>query len=170
MTTVVLGQEPVIEAWLADHRAKGLDKRDEVWEGVLHVAPIEHGRNGAVAMELVSLLRALARGAGLRAGGSFNLGEPSNFRVPDLGWHRGSPDALYFDTAALVVEVHSPRDESHRKFDFYARHGVEEFWIVDPVEHSVRMWSLLDGAYEEQTASALLGLSVVDVVAGVDWP
>lgn len=170
MTTVVLGHEPVIEAWLADRRAKGLDGRDEVWEGVLHVAPYEHGRNGAVASDLQALMRAPARSAGLRAGGSFNLGEPSDFRVPDLGWHRGSPDALYFDTAALVVEVLSPNDESYRKFDFYARHGVEELWIVDPVEQSVRMWALQDGAYEEQTASALLGLTVADVTTGVDWP
>jgi Uma2 family endonuclease len=170
MTTVVLGHEPVIEAWLADRRAKGLDGRDEVWEGSYHVAPHEHGRNGAVAMELVVLLREPARAAGLRAGGSFNLGEPLDFRVPDLGWHRGSPEALYFDTAALLVEVLSPGDESYRKFDFYARHRVEELWIVDPVECSVRMWVLQDGAYDERTASALLGMTVSDVVDGIDWP
>jgi len=170
MTTVVLGHEPVIEAWLADRRAKGLDGRDEVWEGVLHVAPHEHGRNGAVASELQALLRPPARAAGLLAGGSFNLGAPTDFRVPDLGWHRGSPDALYFDTAALVVEVLSPGDESYRKLDFYARHGVEELWIVDPLERSVRMWALQDGVYKERTASALLGLSVADVRDGVAWP
>ncbi len=103
MTTVVLGHEPVLEAWLADRRAKGQDTRDEVWEGVLHVAPYEHGRNGAVARDLASLLREPARAGGLRAGGSFHLGEPSDFRVPDLGWHRGAPDQLFFATAALVV-------------------------------------------------------------------
>ena len=170
MTTVILGEHTQVEAWLADRRAKGLDGRDEVWEGVLHVAPHEHGRNGIVASELQAVVRGPAKAAGLTAGGSFNLGEPSDFRVPDLGWHRGAPPALYYDTAALVVEVVSPGDESHRKLGFYARHGVDEVWIVDPLERSVRMWVLQDGALEESTTSTLLGLSAADVVAGVDWP
>lgn len=121
-------------------------------------------------MALNTLLHGPAQARGLRAGGSFDLGEPADFRVPDLGWHRGSPQSLYFDTAALVVEVLSPGDESHREFDFYARHGVDEVWIVDPVERSVRMWVLQDGAYDERVTSVLLGLSVPDVVDGVDWP
>lgn len=170
MTTVVLGHEPVVEAWLEQRRALGQDGRDEVWEGVYHVAPHEHGRNGAVAMQLVLVLAGCARAAGLLPGGSFNLGEPGDFRVPDLGFHRGSPDALYFATAALLVEVLSPDDETFQKFDFYARHDVDELWVVDPLERTVRMWVLRDGAYEQVDASALLGLSCADVVDGVDWP
>lgn len=170
MSTLVLGHEPVIEAWLQERRARGLDGRDEVWEGVHHVVPHEHGRNGAVAMQLVLLLSGPARAVGLLAGGSFNLGEPKDFRVPDLGFHRGSPDALYFPTAALVIEVLSPDDETFAKFDFYARHGVDELWVVDPLEHTVRIWTLRDGCYDEVDASALLGLTATEVVAGVDWP
>ena len=170
MTTVVLGHEPVIEAWLEQRRALGLDGRDEVWEGVYHVAPHEHGRNGAVASDLQALLRAPARAAGLRPGGSFNVGEPGNFRVPDMGFHRGSPDALYFPTAALLVEVLSPDDETFQKFGFYAAHDVDELWVVDPLEHTVQMWVLRDGAYEPADASSLLGLTCADVVAGIDWP
>lgn len=170
MTTVVLGEHPLVEAWLADRRAKGLDGRDEVWEGEYHVAPHEHGRNGIVAMALVMVLGGPTKAAGLRAGGSFNVGEPGDFRVPDLGWHRDAPPALYYATAALLVEVVSPDDESYRKFDFYARHGVEELWIVDPVERTVRLWVLQEGAYDERTTSALLGLTTDQVVGLVDWP
>ena len=170
MSTLIPGREPVVEAWLDERRARGLDGRDEVWEGVYHVVPHEHGRNGAVAMQLVLVLAEAARAAGLLPGGSFNLGEPKDFRVPDLGYHRGSPDALYFPTAALVVEVLSPDDETFQKFDFYARHGVEELWVVDPLERTVRMWVLRSGAYDQVDVSALLSLSCDDVAAGVDWP
>ena len=170
MTTVVLGQEPVVEAWLEQRRVLGQDGRDEVWDGVYHVAPHEHGRNGAVVMELVVVLREAALAAGLRAGGSFNLGSKDDFRVPDLGFHRGSPDHLYFATAALLVEVLSPDDETYAKFGFYAAHGVEELWVVDPLERTVRMWTLVDGAYDEVDASPLLGLTTGGVVAAVDWP
>lgn len=170
MTTVVLGHEPVIEAWLEQRRALGLDGRDEVWEGVYHVAPHEHGRNGAVAMQLVLVLSEPARAAGLLPGGSFNLGEPNDFRVPDLGFHRGSPNALYFPTAALVIEVLSPDDETFAKFDFYALHGVDELWVVDPLEHTVRIWTLRDRSYDEVDASPLLDLPAADVADEINWP
>ncbi len=40
MTTVLVGGvPPVLEQWLERRRRLGLDRRDEVWEGVLHVAP-----------------------------------------------------------------------------------------------------------------------------------
>jgi len=170
MTTVVLGHEPVVEAWLEQRRALGQDGRDEIWHGDYHVAPHEHGRNGAVASELQAVLREPARAAGLRAGGSFNVGEKGDFRVPDLGFHRGSPDQLYFTTAALLVEVLSPDDETYAKLGFYARHGVEELWIVDPVQQTVGMWTLAAGQYAEVQASPLLGLTAAGVVAAVDWP
>ena len=108
--------------------------------------------------------------AGLRAGGSFNLGRPEDYRVPDLGYHRGSPDHLYFPTAALVVEFLSPDDETFAKSGFYARHGVDELWIVDPVARTVRIRVLSDGAYDERDTSAMLGLSAVGVADDVDWP
>ncbi len=63
----------------------------------------------------------------------------------------------------------SPDDESYAKLAFYAGHGVDEVWIVDPLTRSARMWVLQDGAYDERTASALLGLPVQDVIDGVDW-
>ena len=170
MSTLFVGHEPVVEAWLERRRALGLDGRDEVWEGVLHVTPPEHGRDGAVAMDLQALFRAPARAAGLRAGGSVNVGVPRDHRIPDLVWHRGSPDALYFATVAIAVEVLSPGDETWQKFGFYAAHGVEELWVVDPLEHTARVWALVDGAYDERGTSPLLGLSTADVVAGVDWP
>ena len=170
MTTVVLGHEPVVEAWLEQRRTLGQDGRDEIWDGVYHAAPHEPGRNGAVASELVLTLAPAARAAGLRAGGSFNLGRKGDFRVPDLGFHRGSPDHLYFPTAALLVEVLSPDDETYAKFGFYAAHEVDELWVVDPLEQTVRMWTLADGAYREVQASPLLGLTPEGVIAAVDWP
>lgn len=166
----MVGHEPVIEAWLQRRRALGQDGRDEVWEGVYHVAPHEHGRNGAVAMQLVLVLTESVRAAGLIAGGSFNLGEPNDFRVPDLGYHRGSPDHLYFPTAAVVIEVLSPDDETFAKFDFYARHSVDELWVVDPLERTVRIWALTDAAYEQVEASGLLGLTSAGVTGYIDWP
>ena len=52
--------------------------------------------------------------------GGFNVGEPNDYRIPDVGLVRGDDDELYYGTAALAVEVISPGDETWNKLDFYA--------------------------------------------------
>ncbi|PWJ55101.1 Endonuclease, Uma2 family (restriction endonuclease fold) [Quadrisphaera granulorum] len=173
MSTLFVENDPVVEALLARRRELGLDGKDEVWEGVYHVAPHEHGRNGVTAMALVEHLNATARRAGLQPGGSFNLGEPGDFRVPDLGFHRaGEPSQLYYASAALVIEVLSPRDETFAKFGFYAARGVEEVWVVDPLTRSVRIWQLDPTTvdYRETGSSDLLGLTATSVAEQLAWP
>lgn len=171
MTSVVVGEHAEFEAWLARRRAEGLDGRDEVWKGVYHVAPHEHTRNGRVAMMLTVLLDGPARAAGLHAGGSFNLGEPDDFRVPDLGYHRGVDDlGTYAPTAALVIEVLSPGDESLAKLPFYAERGVDEVWLVDPAARTVSCLVLREGDYATSDLSPLLGLRADDLAARLAWP
>jgi hypothetical protein len=161
---------PAFEAWLEQRRALGQDKKDEIWEGVYHVAPHEHARNGRLAWRLGLMLQHRAAAAGLEPGGSFNLGEPRDFRVPDLGYHRSPESALYMPTAALVVEVLSPHDETLQKLGFYAAHGVEELWVLDPDAHTVRIWELREGRLEPVASSALMGISAADVEAALTWP
>jgi hypothetical protein len=172
MSTLFVGRDPAVESLLARRRELGLDGKDEVWEGVYHVAPHEHGRNGVTAMSLVIVLDAPSRRAGLQPGGSFNLGGPNDFRVPDLGFHRsGEPSQLYYASAALVVEVLSPHDGTFAKFGFYASRGVEELWVVDPLTRSVHIWQL-DGSdtYRETGTSDLLGLTAAAVTEQLHWP
>ena len=45
---------------------------------------------------------------------------------------------VYFPTAALVVEIVSPGDETYEKVPFYAAHGVEEVLVVEPESDNVR--------------------------------
>lgn len=173
MSVTVVGPAAVMDPLLQRRHALGQDRHDEVWEGVHHLAPHEHGRNGIVASQLLALLYEPGRQAGLQAGGSFNLGQPNDFRVPDLGFHRAwQPPQLYYATAALVIEVLSPDDETYATFDFYARHLVPELWVVDPLTRSVRLWALDAGraAYVEATASSLLPLTGPRLQAELDWP
>jgi Uma2 family endonuclease len=55
----------------------------------------------------------------------------------------GAPD--------LVVEIASPSTshyDMHRKYELYERHGVLEYWIVEPVEHWIRVFTRgVDGKY-----------------------
>lgn len=171
MRTVVLGPPPQeLEQLIDRRRATGADRYDEVWEGEYHTAPMARGAHGLLDDELAAVLRPLARRAGLFASGAFNLGEPDNFRVPDRGIHRRRSNAAWFATAAVVVEVVSPDDETWKKLPFYAAHGVDEIVIADPRDRSV-VWLRLDaGQYRPVERSSLLDVAVADLAAQIDWP
>lgn len=171
MRTVVLGERPAeLEALIEKRRRLGLDGHDEVWDGVYVMAPHPHSDHGIVEESLRGALFGRARAAGLIPGSSFNVGEPDDFRVPDGGYHRERPGTLYVSTAAMILEVLSPDDETFAKFDFYARHGVEEILVADPDGRTVRCWHLGPDGYVEQARSALLDVDMATLVAEVDWP
>ncbi len=171
MKTVVVGEPPVeITAFLTRRRALGQDRFDEVWEGDYHVVPAPHPWHGYVESELAALLRAAAQAAGLSVTGQFNLGEQNDYRVPDGGYHRGVPSEVFVPTTAIVVEIVSPHDETWLKFDFYARHRVEEICIADPHQRKIRWFAPAGTTYEETGASSLLVVTSADLEAGIDWP
>jgi Uma2 family endonuclease len=173
MSTLVLGTPPPeLKALLERRRKAGVDRLDEVWEGVLHIvrAPsLEHAR---ISQQLAELLGPLARAAGLLAAmAEFNLGESEDdFRVPDGGLHRPGAAGVWHRTAAMAVEILSPDDESREKLPFYAEHGVDEVLLVDPDERAVAWLALRDGAYEPVGRSGLIELGPAELAEQIDWP
>src|SRR5881275_2826328 len=79
----------VPEEELARRRQTGIDRWDEMWEGVLHMAPApnyEHQRILDVLIErLGPLLRSTGRGT-LRSGINVfhSISSKENYRIPDL--------------------------------------------------------------------------------------
>ncbi len=116
------------------------------------------------------MLRSRARRQGLIATTGFNLGQPMDFRVPDLGFHRTRPGVLYAPTAVVVVEVLSPDDETFEKFGFYAAHGVEEILVAHPQERWVRCYDLRQDPPVQVERSSCLDVAMADVESEVDWP
>jgi Uma2 family endonuclease len=172
MRTLVLdpptaGLEQVIER----RRRSGLDRLDEIWEGVLHMVPAPTHAHGDLESQLHTILRPLAHQAGLTMIGQSNLGEGEHdFRVPDSALHRPGAYGAWHPTAALVIEIVSPGDESWEKLPFYATHGVDEVLIVDPQERSVS-WLALDGEHYSPTEhSGLVDLGADELAQLIDWP
>lgn len=171
MRTVILGPRSAeLEALIERRRALGLDVYDEEWEGDFHLAPAPHPSHGFLDDQLAVLLHPLTRQAGLVGSGPFNLGEAHDYRVPDRGLHREVASTTFVPTAAVVVEILFPDDETPNKLDFYAGHGVDELLIVSPLERSVRWLALQDGRYVEATASSLLGVSADELAGRIEWP
>jgi Uma2 family endonuclease len=170
MKTVVLGDMPeVLASLIAERQRLGLDTHDEVWNGEYHMAPAASFRHSETVGLLFELLRASAVPKGLRTSVEFNLGRPSDFRVPDLGVHRGNPEGVWLNTAAMVVEVRSPNDETYDKFGFYFEHGVEEVLVADLATSRVTVFVRAEHEYIAAEVSVLLGLTVQDVAVALAW-
>ena len=169
--TVVLGPPPAeLEALLARRRALGQDLFDEVWEGEYHMSLAPHPRHGSTLDELIAALRPVVTRAGLRGIGQINLGEPDDYRVPDYSYAVVRPTVTFVPTAVVVVEVVSPDDETYDKFGFYARHGVEELVIAEPLERRVRLFARDGDGYTEVPTSARLGVDAATLTTSIDWP
>jgi Uma2 family endonuclease len=165
--------QDALEALLARRRQWGADTHDEVWEGVLHMNPAAHWRHANLQAQLLVLLAPHARAARLHLVGEINLGEADDYRVPDGALTQDGSGELYNPTAALVIEVLSPGDETTRKLPFYAAHHVAELLIVDPDRRTVRWLALGAGpgpGYRDVTGSAPIDLTASAMNDAIDWP
>ncbi len=171
MKTVVLGDmPPAVLSLIAERQRLGLDTHDEVWNGEYHMAPaasFKHSRSNGL---LFQLLDNAAAPRGLIASMEFNLGVNKDFRVPDLGVHRGAPEGIWFPTATMVVEVRSPDDESYDKFGFYFAHGVEELLIADLPTETVSWFVRDSNGFQSDVVSQILGLTSAQVTETLGWP
>jgi Uma2 family endonuclease len=170
MKTVVLGDMPtVLSSLIAERQRLGLDTHDEIWEGSYHMAPAPTGKHAKSGATIVRLLSDAADLIGLYSTLEFNLGGPKNFRVPDLGFHRTDPVGAWHETAAVVVEVRSPDDESYEKFDFYFDHGVQEILIADIETEVVQWYRRGETRFETIETSQVLVVSGEQIRIALGW-
>lgn len=62
-----------------------------------------------------------------------------------------SPEQVKYPAPDFIAEVLSPSTESKgrgTKFEDYADHGVQEYWLVDPQNETVEQYLLKDGSYD----------------------
>ena len=146
----VLDKE-VVEEIVRDRKKRGIDQKDEVWNGVYVVMPeptIEHQR---LVKRLTSVLIRVVdeeeRGevfpgtnvSNRRRGWEKNYRAPDivvvlhNSRAEDCATHwLGGPD--------LLIEVESPDDETDAKIPFYGDIGVRELLIVHRDTRQLRLY------------------------------
>jgi Uma2 family endonuclease len=171
-SVVVLGRPPAeLEDLIERRRRSGQDLHDEVWEGTYHMAPAPHADHGYLDAELARVLQPLAEAAGLVPSGPLNIGDGrEDYRVPDRALLRRQVRAVFVPTAAVVVEIVSPDDETYGKLPFYAAHDVDEVIVVEGRDMSVRIFRLIGDGYEETGRSVLLGVDGAELAAFITWP
>ena len=133
------------EQLLAERRRLGLDSRDEMWEGELHMVPPPDFNHQRRESRLLRALGPVADQGGLEVVPEAGLYEADDsWRVPDLVVVR--PEHVtrrgVEGGAVLAVEIRSPDDETLAKMPFYARFGVEELLVVDRDTAGVELFRL----------------------------
>ena len=150
--------QPVLKFTYEDYRTTPEDKRYELLDGDLLMTPAPNLKHQQVLLRLGSRLGPFIEE---RALGELFVApcdvvlSDHDVVQPDLLFVsrererllsggdavRGAPD--------LVVEILSPatagRDRGYKRA-LYARHGVAEYWLVDPADETIAVHRLQDGA------------------------
>ena len=127
-----------LEAVVADRISWGCDSLDERWEGVWHFVNPPKMWHALLSTPLLRALSPIADRLGLLPFGEGVgiFGAEIDWRMPDQVYVR--PEDIREEgvvSAAFVVEIRSPRDESYEKLPFYASCGVDEVLIVHQDRH-----------------------------------
>ena len=138
------------------------DTRHELLDGELVMVPSPRTSHQQVAGELFIILQLYVRRTEL---GEFFIapfdvvlwdGDEANVVEPDLLFVSTARASIITEANVqgapdLVVEVLSPSTEGRdkgRKRELYARHGVGEYWLVDPDARSIEVLRLGATGYE----------------------
>ncbi|MGH9226280.1 MAG: Uma2 family endonuclease [Acidimicrobiales bacterium] len=136
---------------LEERRRLGLDVRDELWEGVVHVVPQPETDHQVFTGRFLAALLPLADERGLVLAYDVAIYRPgeekSNYRVPDLVLARPEYKARrgIAGPPELVVETLSPHDEPRAKLPFYAAIGCLEVLLIDRARRALEVCRLIDG-------------------------
>ena len=144
-----------IRSLKADREATGLDRRDEMWDGIYVVSPdqdIEHRRIAAELLFVFATVRGDSVAGHILFGGNISdrvEGWHKNYRIPDLvlylpenparncGTHWcGGPD--------FAVEILSEGDLARKKLDFYAKVNTRELLLLDRAPWALELYRLTD--------------------------
>jgi Uma2 family endonuclease len=132
----------------------------ELFDGAIFVSPTPNQRHQWIASGIHLLVASYVRAnkLGRVAPSPLAIRLSSNIVLePDLLFVRSGSPADNLSTTwiegapALVVEIlpKSTADRDlNRKRELYEQYGVEEYWIVDPVQETILALTLVDGRYQ----------------------
>jgi hypothetical protein len=165
----------VPEALLDARRRSGLDRYDEMWEGVLYLAVAPRRRHQRVVAALIAALHDPAESAGLSVEDGINVCNPErpfdDYRIPDLVVIDPDAPTVGDDFGAtggiaLAVEVPSPHQDAEAKLAFYAARRVAHVLLVDiadPARSALRLLRLQSTGYQDEPLDAGGGVTVFGV-------
>jgi Uma2 family endonuclease len=178
------------ERLIAERRASGADRFDEVWEGDYVMSPIADNEHQDLQGLLTSaFLQALGGDRRTRVHPGANVsdrekGWEHNYRCPDVAVFLADTSAqdrgsYWFGGPDFAVEILSPGDRTPKKLPFYASVNVRELLVVARDPWSLELYRLreekltsvgrIDAAANDPLTSEVLALSF-RLIAGSPRP
>jgi Uma2 family endonuclease len=160
----LINNPAVEEALINERHERGIDKFDEVWEGVYVMAPIANNEHQDIQSGLTIILGSLIvlpRLGRVHVGANVS-DQPDdwthNYRVPDiLVFLNGNPaedrGTHWLGGPDLAIEIVSRWDRSREKIDFYSKVNVRELLIIDRDPWQLELFRL-EGAHLKSVAIA----------------
>jgi Uma2 family endonuclease len=146
----------VTDEELAWRKRTGIDRWDEVWDGVWYMTPAPTFEHQRMVDEMIVFLmpHLKAQGRGHLVSGINVLQHAqgwNNYRIPDLTFvatgreHILCEDGVRAAGPDAVIEIRSPGDDTYEKLPFYAAIGTREVVIVDRDTKAVEIRRLIAG-------------------------
>lgn len=154
---VALLNDPYLQRQLMRRRrAWGVDRYDEVWDGVYIMNAMPNNQHQDFVSRLTYICQYLVVDAGLgRVHPGCNVTDRTvkwrqNYRCPDVAVFLNGTKAIdkgshWLGGPDFAIEIISPRDRSREKLDFYAKVATRELLIVDRDPWSLELYRLTNG-------------------------
>jgi len=154
---VALITDPGLQRRIIAHRRRlGIDRWDEVWDGVYVMAPAADNQHFDVSNDFQFVFTTVIKLPGLgRCLAGVNISDRKNdwrknFRCPDSavflqGTQAEDCGEFWFGGPDFAVEIVSPRDRTRKKIPFYQKVGTRELLIVDRRPWRLTLLRLVEG-------------------------
>ncbi len=179
---VALITDPNLEDRLvAQRRADGTDKYDEVWEGMYVMAPMANNEHQDLVDDLCTILTLAVKWRGLgRVNPGVNVSDSKtdwqeNYRCPDVAVFLNETQAEdcgthWFGGPDFTIEIVSPFDRSSEKLPFYAKVGVRELLLIQRDPWAIVLHRLTaDGLIEAGRSTIADSRLLVSEVVPLNW-
>jgi Uma2 family endonuclease len=169
--------DAVSEELIRRRRKLGLDRYDEVWDGVYVMPPMPNTDHQDLSTDLAAILREIIKLPGLgrvHAGANVSdrrRGWEKNYRCPDVIVVLRNGRAVDCKTHWLggpdfLIEIQSPGDETDQKIPFYSAIGVRGLHVIQRVSRELTLYrhdgtSLAEVAPENLNGRRVLRSTIV---------
>lgn len=170
----------VSERLIEERRARGADRRDEVWEGTYIMAPAPSDEHQDLAGGFTEILRRVVDRRRLgKTRPAVNLSPDPNdwehdYRIPDIAVFLKDSPAVCHDTfwsgpPDFLVEITSPFDRTRDKLDFYSQLGTRELLIIDRNAWQLELYRLQDNTLALAAKTQVGGVAIESEVLSLSF-
>jgi Uma2 family endonuclease len=153
VTGLLIRDAGLVDQLIQDRKRKGIDRYDEVWEGMYVLPSMPTNAHQKLLDDLGDILTEVVKRG--RLGNKYQganvsdrrKGWDHNYRVPDMVVVLRNSRAIdccthLFGGPDFLVEIQSPGDDTEEKVPFYGKVGVRELLIIHRDKRTLRLLRL----------------------------